>query len=261
MSDLTFEVVGVAPERYCAAPTITFKVRITEMSGDSIYAVALRTQIMIEPQRRRYEPEEEQRLLAQFGERERWGQTLKPFFWATVGTMVTQFTESVEIDIQVPLTYDWELASTKFLHAIETGEVPVNLLFNGTIISKGESGFSIEPVPWNKEARFGVPAGIWRAVMDIYFPGQAWIRFERGTMDKLERFRTIRGLTSWERTFDVLLGESALPNGLMDAAGAAVPKEGDAPPAATEVAAEVGAEVGAPSGAPSKGANGNGASS
>ncbi len=246
MSDLNFEVVGVAPERYCAAPTVTFKVRISENSGDSIYALALRTQIMIEPQRRRYEPEEEQRLLAQFGERERWGQTLKPFFWATVGTMVTQFTETIEIDIQVPLTYDWELASTKFLHAIEQGDVPVNLLFNGTIISKGESGFSIEPVPWNKEARFGVPAGIWRAVMDIYFPGQAWIRFERSTMDKLERFRTIRGLTSWERTFDVLLGESDLPNGLMDDAGQPLPAAGSADPPA---------EVGA---TPSNGATGNG---
>ena len=28
---------------------------------------------------------------------------------------------------------------------------------------------------------------------------------QRDTLDKLERFRTIRGLTSWERTFDVLL--------------------------------------------------------
>ncbi len=228
MSDLEFEVVGVGPERYCAAPTVTFKVRITENSGDNIYAVALRTQIMIEPQRRRYTPEEEQRLLAQFGERDRWGQTLKPFYWATVGSMVTAFTESVEIDIQVPLTYDWELASTKFLHAVETGDVPVNLLFNGTIISKGESGFSIEPVPWNKESRFGVPAGLWRAVMDIYFPGTGWIRTDRSTIDKLERFRSIRGLTSWERTFDVLVEEADEPNGLLEPASAEVAAAPDA---------------------------------
>jgi hypothetical protein len=242
MSELTFEVVGVTPERYCAAPTITFRVRIYETSGDSVYALALRTQIMIEPQRRRYTPEEEQRLTAQFGERERWGQTLKPFFWATVGTMVTAFDESIEIDIQVPLTYDWELASTKFLHGVETGEVPVNLLFNGTVVSKGDSGFVIEPVPWNKEARFGVPAGIWRATMDIYFPGTAWLRTARDTMDKLERFRTIRGLTSWERTFDVLIDEAREPNGLVpDAppelagadAAAAAPGDGGSAPAPT----------------------------
>ena len=217
MSDLDFEVVGVSPERYAAVPTITFRVRITESSGETIHAVALRTQIMIEPQRRRYVPEEEERLLAQFGERERWGQTLKPFLWTTVGTMVTAFTESTEVDVQVPCTYDFELGSTKFLHAVETAEVPLNLLFGGTIFSKGESGFTVEPVPWNKESRFGMPAAIWRAVMDLYFPGTGWIRLQREMLDKLERFRTIRGLPSWERTFDTLLEEADLPNGLVTA--------------------------------------------
>lgn len=233
MSDLAFEVVGVSPERYAAVPTITFRVRITEQSGESIHAVALRTQIMIEPQRRRYVTEEEDRLLAQFGERERWGQTLKPFLWTTVGTLVTAFTESTEVDVQVPCTYDFELGSTKFLHAVETAEVPLNLLFGGTIFSKGESGFTVEPVPWNKEARFGMPAGIWRAVMDIYFPGTGWMRVQRETLDKLERFRTIRGLATWERTFDALLEESDAPNGLVAAealaagAGASTGGEGD----------------------------------
>ena len=256
MSDLTFEVVGVSPERYCAAPTITFRVRITEMSGDSIYAVALRTQIMIEPQRRRYEPEEEQRLLAQFGERERWGQTLKPFFWATVGTMVTQFTESVEIDIQVPLTYDWELASTKFLHAIETGEVPVNLLFNGTIISKGESGFSIEPVPWNKEARFGVPAGIWRAVMDIYFPGTGLDPHRAGHARQARAVPHHPGphvVGAHLRRAPRRVRPAQRPHGRRRRAGA---QGGRGQPPDAEVGAEVGA-------APANGAtgNGNGASS
>jgi len=229
VSDLTFEVVGVAPERYAAVPTITFRVRLSETSGESIHAVALRTQIMIEPQRRRYVEKEEQRLLAQFGERERWGQTLKPFLWTTVPTLITAFTESTEVDVQVPCTYDFELGSTKFLHAVETGDVPLNLLFGGTIFSKGESGFTVEPVPWNKEARFGMPASIWRAVMDMYFPGTGWLRIERETLDKLERFRTIRGLPSWERMFDVLLGEADAPNGLETAeARTAINNEADA---------------------------------
>ncbi|MDX6585442.1 MAG: hypothetical protein QOI10_4626 [Solirubrobacterales bacterium] len=226
MSDLTFEVVGVAPERYAAVPTITFRVRISETSGESIHAIALRTQIMIEPQRRRYVHEEEERLLAQFGERERWGQTLKPFLWTNVATMVSAFTESTEVDVQVPCTYDFELGSTKFLHAVETGEVPLNLLFSGTIFSKGETGFTVEPVPWNKEARFGMPSSIWPAVMDMYFPGTGWLRIPKATLDKLERFRTIRGLPSWERTFDVLVGESQEPNGLLP----------DTPPEAAELA-------------------------
>lgn len=225
MSDLDFEVVGVSPERYAAVPTVSFKVRLIETTGDPVHAVALRTQIMIEPQRRRYTREEEDRLLAMFGERERWGQTLKPFLWTNVSTMISSFEDSTEIDVQVPCTYDFELGPTKFLHALETGEVPLNLLFSGTIFSKGESGFTVEPVPWNKEARFGMPATLWRSVMDLYFPGTAWLRLGRETLDKLERFRTVRGLPSWERTFDTLLEECNAPNGAPEHADESVEAE------------------------------------
>ena len=91
MSDLDFEVLGVAPDPYAAAPTLLFALRICELTGERVHSVALRCQLRIEPQRRRYTPAEEERLLALFGETPRWGDTLKPFLWTHASTMVAGF--------------------------------------------------------------------------------------------------------------------------------------------------------------------------
>ena len=42
-------------------------------------------------------------------------------------------------------------------------------------------------------------------LMDHYFPGGGWIRLDRETIDALVRYRSERGLTSWESTLAELL--------------------------------------------------------
>src|SRR5262249_23741382 len=149
---------------------------ITETSGEQIHAVALRCQIQIEPRRRHYVPAEEDRLFELFGEPQRWGETLRAVLWTHVALMVPGFCGSTEIDVPVACTYDFEVAGAKYLHALDTGEVPLLFLFNGTIFTKGETGFNIEPVSWESETTFRFPVRIWRALMDRYFPDSAWIR-------------------------------------------------------------------------------------
>src|SRR4051794_32138027 len=58
MADLTFECVDIRPDRYGTSPTLLLKLRITEGSANRIHAIALRIQLRIEPQRRRYGPHE-----------------------------------------------------------------------------------------------------------------------------------------------------------------------------------------------------------
>ena len=48
----------------------------------------LRCQIQIEPVRRRYTPQEQQRLVELFGEPERWSQTLRPLLWENLNVSV-----------------------------------------------------------------------------------------------------------------------------------------------------------------------------
>jgi Family of unknown function (DUF6084) len=56
MPDLHFEVEGVEPQRFAAAPSLLFKLRLTETASPPapIQTVVLRCQIRIEPARRRY---------------------------------------------------------------------------------------------------------------------------------------------------------------------------------------------------------------
>ncbi|HEX3212521.1 MAG TPA: DUF6084 family protein, partial [Actinomycetota bacterium] len=137
MTDLVFDCIDGQADRYAAVPTLQLKLRISETTGAQVHAIALRCQIRIEPQRRRYSPEEADGLLELFGEPPRWGDTLKPMQFATVSLMVPSFTGSTEIDLPVPCTYDFEVAASKYLHALGDGEVPLLLLFSGTVFTKG----------------------------------------------------------------------------------------------------------------------------
>ena len=76
MSAYTFSVLDVTAEPYAASPQLTCRLRIEETTGRRVHAIALRCQVRIEPQRRRYDPAEQDALRWLFGEPERWGETL-----------------------------------------------------------------------------------------------------------------------------------------------------------------------------------------
>jgi hypothetical protein len=81
MPELSFTVVDVVPEPYAASPILLARIRVEETTGERVHALALRAQIRIEPQRRRYDDTEERALLDLFGDRTRFGDTLRPFAW------------------------------------------------------------------------------------------------------------------------------------------------------------------------------------
>ena len=160
--DLNFKVERAEPLPHAAAPLLVFKLRIAETVTDeeptTIPAVALRCQIRIEPTRRRYAPAEQERLLDLFGEPERWGQTLRSMLWTHASVVVPPFTGSTVVDLPVPCTFDFNVAATKYFHALEDGEVPLCLLFSGTIFYTDDDGvLQVSQIPWEKEAEFRLP--------------------------------------------------------------------------------------------------------
>lgn len=208
MNDLQFSVTGANATPYAAAPTITFDVRITDPTDAPIHAIALRCLIKIEPQRRRYERAEEEQLVELFGETPRWMDTLRPFTWAQVSTMVPAFTGTTDIEVAVPCTYDLDVASAKYLHGVDQGEIPVVLLFSGSVFTRKEGGFDFVPVPWQGEASYRLPVDVWRTMMDQYFPGEGWLRLPRDTIDALQQFKAARALPTWEQAIETLLKEA-----------------------------------------------------
>lgn len=207
MSELSFSVLDLFAEPYAVAPQLTARLRITESTGEVIHAIALRAQVRIEPQRRQYSGEEERGLLDLFGARERWYDTLKPFLWMQTGTMVQGFTGAAEVNLALPCTYDFDVTASKYLHALRDGVVSVVLLFSGTVFTRGQRGFGVEQVPWDREARFDLPVAVWRELIDHYYPNSGWLRLDRGLLDRLAAFKAERGFTTWDETLGTLLAD------------------------------------------------------
>src|ERR1700722_20127884 len=208
MTTLVFNVLDARAEPHAATPTIMMRLQASETDGAAVHALALRCQIRIEPQRRRYSSDEEGRMYEMFGETPLWGDSLRPFLWTHVSTMIAGFQGTTEVDLPIECTYDFEVAGAKYLHALSGGEIPLLLLFSGTVFTRGESGFSAEPLSWALEASYRMPVTVWRDVMDQYFPNSGWLRVRRDTLDELQRFKVSRALPTWDQALEQLLKEA-----------------------------------------------------
>ena len=210
---LDFEYLGAEVDRTAAAPTVLLRLRITESSGTPVHAIALRTQVRLEPHRRRYDDEEAAALVDLFGSRGRWGQTLKPLQLAFVSHLVPSFTGSVETSLALPCSYDFDVAANKYLYSLVEGVAPLLLLFSGTWFSGtwfsgSAGGLTVLPIPWDKEVTAGLPVEVWRAAMNQHFPGTAWLRLGQGAFDALYRYRTENAMVSWDEAVTRLLKEA-----------------------------------------------------
>jgi hypothetical protein len=208
VAELAFDCVGARPERYAMAPSMLFTLRVAETTGQKVEAIALRCQIRIEPARRHYSDAEAQRLNDLFGEARRWADTMKPMQFITVSVMVPGFTGSAEFDLPVPLSYDLEIGSARYFAGLEAGEVPLLLLFSGTVFSADQGRLQVQQVPWSKEARYRLPVSVWREAVDLHFPDSAWIRMSLRTLDELQRFKTSQALPTWDATLAALLARA-----------------------------------------------------
>jgi hypothetical protein len=209
VADLAFDCIGARPDKYALAPSMSFVLRIAETSGQQVDAIALRCQIRIEPARRRYSDAEAERLNDLFGDTQRWADTLKPLQFTTVSIMVPGFTGSTELDLPVMLSYDLEIGSVRYFAGLDDGEVPLLLLFSGTVFAVADGRLQVQQVPWSKEASYRLPVSVWREAVDVHFPGSAWIRMTRQTLDDLQRFKTRQALPTWDATIAALLARAA----------------------------------------------------
>lgn len=203
---LDFAVLSAAPLTPAAAPVLRFEVLVTSTTGTPIRSVLLDTQMQIAARRRAYDRGEEQRLLELFGEPERWSATLRTILWTRVTLVVPAFSRETVIALDVPCTYDFEVAASRYLDAVRDGDVPLELLFGGTIFYAGDDGrLQTARIPWDREAEYDLPAHVWHETMDRCFPGTAWVRLRRDTFDRLQAHKARHALTSVDAALDSLL--------------------------------------------------------
>lgn len=215
MPDLDFKVESVEAIPHAAAPTLAFKLQVTQETGPAgeaqspIHSVALRCQIRLEPGRRRYSPDEQAKLAELFGEPHRWGQTVRSMLWAHASIVIPPFAGETIVDLPVPCTFDFNVATAKYFDALADGEAPLCFLFSGTIFYAGDDGaLQVGQISWEKEANFRLPVKVWRQMMDIYYPNTAWLCLRKDAFDRLQEYRRDRAIPSWEKAIEGLLDQA-----------------------------------------------------
>jgi Family of unknown function (DUF6084) len=207
MPDLAFRILGAEAVPFAAHPQIAFRLHIANAPQDeSIHTIVLRAQIQIEAPRRSYSPDQKQNLRELFGQPERWSETLRPMLWTHAGTVVPSFQEAIVTDLPVPCTFDFNVAATKYFHAVQDADIPLNFLFSGNVFYAGASaGLQVSPIPWDREARFRLPARTWREMMDLYYPNSAWLSLRRDVFERLYQYKMQRMAPTWEAAIESLL--------------------------------------------------------
>jgi hypothetical protein len=203
---LTFAVEHVEAVPFAAAPTLGFRIRI-DAAGAEVRSLLLAAQIRIAATVRRYTPGDRDRLVELFGTPDQWARTLRSFLWTNAAVTVPTFRGTTTVELHVPCTYDYEVASSKYFQAIEDGDVPLEFLFSGTIFYAAERGLQAAHVPWDREAEFSLPVAVWRDMMERHFPGSHWLRLGSSTWERLVDYRRSVGEPGWDGVVERLLEE------------------------------------------------------
>jgi hypothetical protein len=207
MPELNFQLEGAQAVPYGAAPLLSFKLRVTNtVPGELIHTVVLRAQIQIEVTRRHYSSEEQSRLLDLFGEPDRWGQTLRNLLWTHAIVVVPSFAKETLVELQVPCTFDFNVAATKYFHGLSDGDLPLNFLFSGTVFYPGQNDqLQVAPISWEKEAKFKLPLKAWKDLIAYYYPNSAWLYLRRDVFDRLYQYKVRNGIPTWEQAIERVL--------------------------------------------------------
>ena len=204
---LEFTILGAEPIEYAATPGVRFHLHVTEPEGREVYTIALSSQIHIDPARRSYDDATRERLVELFGAPERWGATTHPFQWARIESLVPSFTGSTAFTVEVPCTYDLEVASAKYFdvaarrrraaHA-STSTGPCS---TGRRRSPAGRARALELLGALERCR----STVWRRTIDAHYPGGGWVRLQQDTLEALAARKAERG----EHSFDATVRGSA----------------------------------------------------
>lgn len=212
MPDLSFAVESAAVVPFAAVPMIALQLHVKNATpGETVHTVALRCQVQLEVARRRYVPEEQQRLLDLFGTPDRWSQTLRSMLWTNASVVVPGFDGATTVvDLQIPCSFDFNVAATKYFEGLDHGDIPLLLLFSGTVFyASADSSLQVAPISWEQEARYKLPLKLWREMRDTYYPNSVWINLHRDVFERIYRYKVQHGIPTWEQALEHVLDSEA----------------------------------------------------
>jgi hypothetical protein len=200
---LFFAIEAAEPVRHAVAPTIALTLQIE--SDLDVRSLTLNAQVRIAAPSRPYDATEQGGLADLFGTPDRWGHTLRSLLWTNATLVVPAFSGSTRAELLIACTYDFEVAAAKYFHALEKGDVPLELLFSGTVFYADRGLLRAGLLSWSSEAAYRMPVRVWKEAVEFHFPGSAWLRVRQDAFDRLAEFRVRRSLPTWEAVVDELL--------------------------------------------------------
>jgi hypothetical protein len=203
--ELSFSIDGAARVEHAAVPTLRFDLRVE--SDVPVRSVLLDVQLQIAARRRGYDASAHDRLFELFGPVGDWGNTLRTFPWLRATLVVPAFEGSTVANLDVPCSYDLEVAASRYLDALEDGEVPLEFLFSGSVFYAEEGRLQTTRLSWEKEAEYRLPVRVWKETMERYFRGTAWLRLRKESFDRLATYKSRNALATWDDALDALLAE------------------------------------------------------
>jgi hypothetical protein len=210
---LRFAVVGTRALARAAVPSAVLDLRLTRTGGSAVRSATIAVRVDIAAARRSYDEKTAGRLVELFGHPSRWGQTLGTLGWARATVLVGSFEEQVTVELPLALSYDFDVAANKYLHALRDGEIPLDLSFGGCVLYVHDGRIQAAPIPWDSEATCRMPVQVWRDAIDSAFPNSAWLRVERDVFERLRQYRATYALTSWEQALTALLDRADQSDG------------------------------------------------
>lgn len=207
MVELVFSVDGVELERHAITPTLLLKVRVFNKTPNiKVQNVLLQCQVRIEATQRHYAPQELERLVELFGEAHRCSETIRSMLWTHTSAQVPGFDSEHCVNLPVPCSFDFNVAATKYFYGLEGGDVPLRLLFSGTVFYRDADDFlQMDQISWSKQAEYRLPVSIWRELMSHYYPNSTWLRIDHEVFDQIYQYKRQNGFTSWDETMRALL--------------------------------------------------------
>jgi Family of unknown function (DUF6084) len=203
---LGFRVSDAGPADSTAAPALRFDLEIE--ASEPVRSLMLDVQVRIAVRRRTYDSATRERLREVLGDMHAGAHAPESLLWTRATLLVGEFAQRTDAQLVVPCTYDFEVASAKYLMALEDGAVPLDLLFSGTIFY-GDGALQAARIPWDREASHRLPVAAWRAAMDRFFPGAAWLRVRRDSLERLAAYKLAHAYLTWDDALAALLEEAA----------------------------------------------------
>jgi hypothetical protein len=199
---LDFSVDGAAPVEHAAVPTLRFALAVR--CAVPVRSVLLDVQLQIAARRRGYDGAAHERLFELFGPVDAWPTTLRTLLWTRTTLVVPAFEGSTVADLDVPCSYDLDVAASRYLDALGDGSVPLELLFSGSVFYEQDGRLQTVRLPWSSEAAYALPVRVWKQTMERHFRGTAWVRLSKDSFDRLSAYKARNAFATWDDALEAL---------------------------------------------------------